>query len=57
MFAPNYSPPSGETWEVFHSRGLYKLYAESFAGRAHLGRLQEQARAMIERAFAEGEAA
>jgi phosphoglucomutase len=28
---------------------VYKLYAESFVGEAHLRRIQEQARATIER--------
>ncbi len=31
---------------------IYKLYAESFAGQSHLGRIQEEAQAMIDQAFA-----
>jgi phosphoglucomutase len=30
---------------------IYKLYAESFIGRDHLARIQEDARAIIQRAF------
>jgi phosphoglucomutase len=30
---------------------VYKLYAESFKGRDHLGRIQAEARAVIQRAF------
>jgi phosphoglucomutase len=39
------------------TESLYKLYAESFTGREHLRRIQEQAQAMIEQALAEGGAA
>jgi phosphoglucomutase len=33
---------------------VYKLYAESFKGRDHLGRIQAEARAVIQRAFQAG---
>jgi phosphoglucomutase len=33
------------------TESLYKLYAESFTGREHLRRIQEEAQAMIQRAF------
>jgi len=32
----------------------YKIYAESFRDRAHLGRIQEEAKELIARAFSEG---
>ncbi|MBN2362110.1 MAG: phosphoglucomutase, alpha-D-glucose phosphate-specific, partial [Deltaproteobacteria bacterium] len=31
---------------------VYKIYAESFVGREHLARIQEEARAMVSAAFA-----
>ena len=34
---------------------VYKLYAESFKGSAHLGRIQEEAQAIIRRALSAGE--
>ena len=33
---------------------VYKLYAESFLSRDHLGRIQEEAKAMIRRALGAG---
>jgi phosphoglucomutase len=33
------------------TESLYKLYAESFTGREHLRRIQEEAQAMIQLAF------
>ena len=39
------------------TESLYKLYAESFTSREHLRRIQEEAQAMIQRAFVEGAAA
>jgi phosphoglucomutase len=35
---------------------VYKLYAESFKGGEHLGRIQEEAQAVIQRAFQTGAA-
>jgi phosphoglucomutase len=49
--------PSG--WFAARPSGtedVYKLYAESFKGRDHLGRIQEEARAIIENAFRAGAA-
>lgn len=34
------------------TENVYKLYAESFLGRAHLARIQEEARALVRRALA-----
>jgi phosphoglucomutase len=34
---------------------VYKLYAESFKGGDHLGRIQEEAQAVIQRAFQAGD--
>jgi phosphoglucomutase len=31
---------------------VYKIYAESFRGREHLGRIQEEARQIVNRVFA-----
>ena len=31
---------------------VYKIYAESFRGQAHLQRIQEEARALIDKVFA-----
>jgi phosphoglucomutase len=31
---------------------VYKIYAESFKGDAHLGQLQDEARSMVSAAFA-----
>jgi len=36
---------------------VYKLYAESFLGEEHLGRIQAEAQALVSRAFAAGKAA
>ena len=33
---------------------VYKIYAESFRGEAHLGRIVEEARAIVDAAFAQG---
>ncbi|HTU02991.1 MAG TPA: hypothetical protein VMG58_14275 [Candidatus Sulfotelmatobacter sp.] len=33
------------------TEAIYKLYAESFAGPDHLRRIQEEARAIIQKAF------
>jgi phosphoglucomutase len=34
---------------------IYKIYAESFIGKGHLKRIQEEAQTLIDRAFAEAE--
>ena len=34
---------------------IYKIYAESFAGKEHLRQIQEEARAIVARAFKQGE--
>jgi phosphoglucomutase len=34
------------------TENVYKLYAESFRGSAHLGRIQEDAQAIVRRALA-----
>src|SRR3989442_13154850 len=47
--------PSG--WFAARPSGtenVYKLYAESFKGRDHLGRIQEEAQSVIQRAFQAG---
>ncbi len=49
--------PSG--WFAARPSGpedVYKLYAESFRGRDHLGRVQAEARAIIEKALRAGRA-
>ncbi|MGC4068015.1 MAG: hypothetical protein QM784_25875 [Polyangiaceae bacterium] len=35
------------------TENVYKIYAESFRGREHLGQLQEEARAIVSAAFAQ----
>ena len=49
--------PSG--WFAARPSGtedVYKLYAESFKGRDHLARIQEEAQAVIQKAFQAGAA-
>ena len=63
-FAPNSENPIGglkvvtkNGWFAARPSGteeIYKLYAESFLGREHLGRIQDDARAIIERALRSG---
>lgn len=46
-------------WFAARSSGtkdVYKLYAESFKGRDHLARIQEEAQAVIDKAFQAGAA-
>jgi phosphoglucomutase len=35
------------------TENVYKIYAESFLGKDHLGRLQEEAQALISKTFKE----
>jgi phosphoglucomutase len=32
---------------------IYKIYAESFKGASHLGQIQEEAQAIVQKAFAQ----